>query len=259
METVEDHMKITPFLLSFVLCLALSLNVLGQSEVQEPAVVELEDSDDLIKTKWRHVGFHLISDWQGGDIETVLDEPSYGFALTYMKHDRKGIFDGGLDLGFQPIGGFDTTVVVDDNGEDKMGTLTVRNQLVHAHYLLRLTLFQNGKIQPFGEGFAGMRGSLLGARLVLEDTDDRKPVNEVPFFSANFSYGFALGARVQLGKRSFLTARYAEMFHLEDGNIVEVADAGGLTVDDNGAVTSTSTTSLELPPYSVRVGLAINF
>jgi hypothetical protein len=62
-----------------------------------------------------------------------------------------------------------------------------------------------------------------------------------------------------MGKRSFLTARYAEMFHLEDGNIVEVADAGGLTVDENGAVTSTSTTSLELPPYSVRVGLAINF
>jgi hypothetical protein len=49
------------------------------------------------------------------------------------------------------------------------------------------------------------------------------------------------------------------MFNLEDGNIVEVADAGGLTVDENGAVTSTSTTSLELPPYSVRVGLAINF
>jgi hypothetical protein len=49
------------------------------------------------------------------------------------------------------------------------------------------------------------------------------------------------------------------MFHLEDGNIVEVADASGLAVDDNGDVTSTSTTSLELPPYSVRVGLAINF
>lgn len=252
-------MKLTPLFLSFVLCLTLCLNVSGQSELKEPAAVELEEKDDLIKAKWRHVGFHLISDWQGGDIETVLDEPSYGFALTYMKHDRKGIFDGGLDLGFQPIGGFDTTVFVDDNGTEKMGTLTVRNQLVHAHYLLRLTLFQNGKIQPFGEGFAGMRGSLLGARLVLDDTDDRKPVNDVPFFSANFSYGFALGARVQVGKRSFLTARYAEMFHLEDGNIVEVADAGGLAVDDNGAVTSTSTTSLELPPYSVRVGLAINF
>ena len=177
---------------------------------------EKSEADILLKEKWRHVGFHLISDVPGDNLESVLDEPSYGFALTYMKHDRKGIFDGGLDLGFQPIGGFDTTVVVDDNGEEKMGTLTVRNQLVHAHYLLRLTLFQNGKIQPFGEGFAGMRGSLLGARLVLDDTDDRKPVNDVPFFSANFSYGFALGARVQMGKRSFLTARYAEMFHLND-------------------------------------------
>ena len=252
-------MKLTPLILSFVLCLALCLNVSGQSEVQEPAAVELEENDDLIKAKWRHVGFHLISDWQGGDIETVLDEPSYGFALTYMKHDRKGIFDGGLDLGFQPIGGFDTRVVMDDNGVEKMGTLTVRNQLVHAHYLLRLTLFQNGKIQPFGEGFAGMRGSLLGARLVLDGMDDRKPVHDVPFFYANVSYGFALGARGKLGRRLYLTARYAEMFHLEDGNIVEVADADGLTVDENGAVTSPNTTSLELPPYSFRLGLAINF
>ena len=69
-------MKLTPLFLSFFLCLNLCLNVSGQSEVQEPAAVELEEKDDLIKAKWRHVGFHLISDWQGEDIETVLDEPS---------------------------------------------------------------------------------------------------------------------------------------------------------------------------------------
>ena len=53
----------------------------------------------------------------------MLDEPSYGFALTYMKHDRKGIFDGGFDLGFQPIRGFDTTIMVTDNGVDRNRTL----------------------------------------------------------------------------------------------------------------------------------------
>ena len=143
---------------------AVSLSSLSQADKTPPVRPDDNSTDTkadiLLLDKWRHVGFHLISDWQGGEVDSVLDDPTLGFALTYMKHDRKGIFDGGLDLGFQPIGGFDTTVVVDDNGEEKMGTLTVRNQLVHAHYLLRLTLFQNGKIQPFGEGFAGMRGSL---------------------------------------------------------------------------------------------------
>lgn len=222
-----------------------------------PATTEEKPEVDLLlKEKWRHVGFHLISDVPGDNLESVLDEPSYGFALTYMKHDRKGIFDGGLDLGFQPIGGFDTTVV-DANG-GTVGQLYVRNQLAHAHYLLRMTLFQNSGFQPFAEGYAGVRGSFLGARLVLDGEDDRQPVNDVPFFSANFNYGYAAGLRLRLGKRSFITARYAQMFHLEDGNVVQVADPNAIVIGEDGSVSSSATTNVTLPPHSVRVGLAIN-
>ena len=125
--------------------------------------------------------------------------------------------------------------------------------------LLRFTLFQRAKIQPFAEGFVGARGSLLGARFTAQGSDDFTPVNDVPFFSANFSYGYALGARVQMGERTFLTARYGEMRHLDGGNVVEVADADRLTFGPDGTVTSNATTGLTLPPYSVRVGLAMNF
>lgn len=225
-----------------------------------PATTEAEkpEVDLLLKEKWRHVGFHLISDVPGDNLESVLDEPSYGFALTYMKHDRKGIFDGGFDLGFQPIGGFDSTFTVNDNGVERDGTLYVRNQLAHAHYLLRMTLFQNSGFQPFVEGYGGVRGSFLGARLVLDGEDDRKPVNDVPFFSANFNYGYAAGLRLRFGKRSFITARYAQMFHLEDGNVVQVAEPNAIIIGEDGSVSSSTTTSVTLPPYSVRVGLAIN-
>lgn len=219
---------------------------------------EKPEVDLLLKEKWRHVGFHLISDVPGDNLESVLDEPSYGFALTYMKHDRKGIFDGGFDLGFQPIGGFDTTIMVTDNGADRNGTLYVRNQLAHAHYLLRMTLFQNSGFQPFVEGYGGVRGSFLGARLVLDGEDDRQPVNDVPFFSANFNYGYAAGLRLRFGKRTFITARYAQMFHLEDGNVIQVADPNAIVIGEDGSVSSSTTTNVTLPPYSVRVGLAIN-
>lgn len=219
---------------------------------------EKPEVDLLLKEKWRHVGFHLISDVPGDNLESVLDEPSYGFALTYMKHDRKGIFDGGFDLGFQPIGGFDTTITVTDNGDDRNGTLYVRNQLAHAHYLLRMTLFQNSGFQPFVEGYGGVRGSFLGARLVLDGEDDRQPVNDVPFFSANFNYGYAAGLRLRFGKRTFITARYAQMFHLEDGNVIQVADPNAIVIGEDGSVSSSTTTNVTLPPYSVRVGLAIN-
>ena len=219
---------------------------------------EKPEVDILLKEKWRHVGFHLISDVPGDNLESVLDEPSYGFALTYMKHDRKGIFDGGFDLGFQPIGGFDSTIMVSDYGVDRNGTLYVRNQLAHAHYLLRMTLFQNSGFQPFVEGYGGVRGSFLGARLVLDGEDDRQPVNDVPFFSANFNYGYAAGLRLRFGKRTFITARYAQMFHLEDGNVIQVADPNAIVIGEDGSVSSSTTTNVTLPPYSVRVGLAIN-
>lgn len=219
---------------------------------------EKPEVDLLLKEKWRHVGFHLISDVPGDNLESVLDEPSYGFALTYMKHDRKGIFDGGFDLGFQPIGGFDTNIMVTDNEGERNGTLYVRNQLAHAHYLLRMTLFQNSGFQPFVEGYGGVRGSFLGARLVLDGEDDRQPVNDVPFFSANFNYGYAAGLRLRFGKRTFITARYAQMFHLEDGNVIQVADPNAIVIGEDGSVSSSTTTNVTLPPYSVRVGLAIN-
>jgi hypothetical protein len=177
-----------------------------------------------------------------------------------MKHDRHGLLDGGFDIGFQPMGGFDTTAFVVQDGKAPLeGQLRVRNQLVHAHYLLRITLFHRAKIQPFAEGFVGARGSLLGARFTAQGSDDFTPVNDVPFFSANFSYGYALGARVQMGERTFLTARYGEMRHLDGGNVVQVADSDRLTIGSDGTVTSNATTGVTLPPYSVRVGLAMNF
>ena len=62
-----------------------------------------------------------------------------------------------------------------------------------------------------------------------------------------------------MGERSFLTARYGEMRHLDGGNVVQVADADRLTIGPDGTVTSNATTGVTLPPYSVRVGLAVNF
>ena len=229
------------------------------SETPEAQKTEKEvEKDVLLKEKWRHVGFHLISDVPGDDLESVMEEPSFGFALTTMKHDRKGLLDGGFDIGFQPIGGFDTTITVNDNGTLRDGTLHVRNQLAHAYYLLRMTLFQNSGFQPFVEGYAGVRGSFLGARLVLDDGDESTKINDVPYFSSNFNYGYAAGLRLRVGKRSFVTARYARMLHLDGGDVVQVADPSGISIDETGAVTSSRTVGRTLPPYSVRVGLAIN-
>ena len=83
-------------------------------------------------------------------------------------------------------------------------------------------------------------------------------MNDIPFFSAKINYGYATGLRFRFGKKMFLTARYAQMFHLLNGNVVNVADPSGIVISETGVVSSTSTTSVTLPPQSLRIGLAIN-
>ena len=248
--------RVTAHVTMLFLCLALMST---STEAQTPQEKERPKGKGmLLKEKWRHVGFHFSTDLPDEATMSGLQSPTYGFAMTYMKHDRRGLFDRGVDLGFQPIGGFDTTFMANDNGSPRQGTLYVRNQLAHAHYLLRVTLFQNRGFQPFIEGYGGVRGSFLGARLSLEGDDDRRPVNDIPFFSAKINYGYATGLRFRFGKNMFLTARYAQMFHLSNGNVVNVADPSGIVISETGAVSSTSTTSVTLPPQSLRIGLAIN-
>ena len=57
----------------------------------------------LIRESWQHVAFHAITELQDQEIPQTLENQTFGFGLTYMKHDRSGLFDGGLDLGVQPL------------------------------------------------------------------------------------------------------------------------------------------------------------
>jgi len=215
------------------------------------------NDDHKLRETWRHIGFHAISDVSEGNAVAFLDGPSLGLAATYMKHDRKGFFDGGFDIGFQPIQGLDTTVI-DDQGNE-IGELQIRNQLIHAHYLLRKTFLQNTGFQPFAEGFGGVRGSFLGTKLVGTGQDDGTQVNDVPFFSANLNFGYAFGLRVQLGRRAFLTTRYSKMLAVGDINVIEIVDPSGIQIDNSGSVSSTQTLDYVLPPHSWRVGVAFDF
>ena len=40
--------------------------------------------------------FHFITELQDQEIPQTLENQTFGFGLTYMKHDRSGLFDGGI-------------------------------------------------------------------------------------------------------------------------------------------------------------------
>lgn len=150
-RTLINHRNVLRALGVACVLMAPVSNLLAQAadSVQQPT------RDD----PWRHVEFNLISDVPGENVASVLDEPSYGFSLLWMKHTTGSLFDGGLDVGFQPLGGLDTTFTVDVGGEAREDDLVLRNQLAHAHYVLRTTLFPTKKVQPYAEVFGGIRGA----------------------------------------------------------------------------------------------------
>ncbi|MDA0728312.1 MAG: hypothetical protein O3B70_03670 [Bacteroidetes bacterium] len=258
MRAIASHV-----IICFLLIMSSSLSA-AQSVTKDNPTSSNQDTKSAVEDKkslpssWRHVEFNLISDVPGADIASVLDEPRYGFALTTVKHERGSLFDGGLDVGFQPIGRFDTTVTLYSNNTSQQADVKLRNQLAHAHYLLRVTLFQRTKIQPYVEVFAGVRGSILGTTIKLEDDTWRDVQADVPTRDFNLSYGYAGGVRLQIGERTFIQARYAQLQQLQGGNEVLVADLNQLALDNEGRVSAVATESMQLPSHAVRVGLAIN-
>ncbi len=261
---VMNKLAITSKLIASVLLCISGYFTAAQSDPQDNSSSTNRDTPPEVEQKkslpnsWRHVEFNLISDVPGADIASVLDNPRYGFALTTVKHERGSLFDGGLDIGFQPIGRYDTTVTLLSNNASQQADVKLRNQLAHAHYLLRVTLFQRTKIQPYVEVFAGVRGSFLGTTIKLEDDTWRDLQADVPTRDFNFSYGYAGGVRLQIGERTFLQARYAQLQQLQGGNEVLVADLNQLSLGNNGQVTAVATESMQLPTHAVRVGLAFN-
>ena len=199
-------------------------------------------NNELIREKWQHVGLHVISDRYTTDIPETLDDENFGFALTYMKHDRSGLFDRALDLGIQPFGKRTMSEMLWSELEnDSVGAdITLRSNLVHAHYLLRTTLFKNRGIQPYAEVFGGCRGSIVTTSYELEG--DNKLPGQLGHTSLNFSF-----------------ARVCQLSHLNSGNEIEVIDLDEVSINSQGLLDAGETRKELLAPYSARVGIAFDF
>lgn len=231
----------------------------GDAIAQSKEEKNKRTNNELIREKWQHVGLHVISDRYTTDIPETLDDENFGFALTYMKHDRAGLFDGGLDVGLQPFGKRTMSEMLWSELEnDSVGAdITLRSNLVHAHYLLRTTLFKNRGIQPYAEVFGGWRGSIVTTSYELEG--DNKLPGQLGHTSLNFSFGYAVGLRLKLTKRAFLNARVCQLSHLNGGNEIEVIDLDEVSINSQGMLDAGDARKELLAPYSARVGIAFDF
>ena len=125
--------------------LALPLVTSAQKRDQTEGDDKSNRTTQLIRESWQHVAFHAITELQDQEIPQTLENQTFGFGLTYMKHDRSGLFDGGLDLGVQPFGTrtLSETLWSEIEEDSVQADVTLRSNMVRAHYVLRTTLFKN--------------------------------------------------------------------------------------------------------------------
>ena len=153
----------------------------------------------LIRESWQHVAFHAITELQDQEIPQTLENQTFGFGLTYMKHDRSGLFDGGLDLGVQPFGTrtLSETLWSEIEEDSVQADVTLRSNMVRAHYVLRTTLFKNRGFQPYAELFGGIRGAMVTSAFALDDGN--KLPGQLSHTSLNFTLATPL-VRLRLTK-----------------------------------------------------------
>lgn len=201
--------------------------------------------------KQKQFSAFALSDQSGTTVQDVtLEGATWGAGVQWRKKSEKGMLASGIDLAYQPIGTLQSEVTIDDNGTLTDGTLRARNQYLTAHYVLRLSPF-NGWFQPFAEGFAGGRASVLNTEFSTADAtlQDKLQDAGVQEFGATWNYGWGFGCRLRLAEGFYALARYA---NISSGELDLVTD---VSIDGNGNV-NTTIEPTAMPTSSVLAGIS---
>jgi hypothetical protein len=181
------------------------------------------------------------------NFDIVLDNPELGFDFSYIKQVKGKLFSRGLSLGWQPIATTDESVTI----QGLSGTLKATNQMVHAHYTLRVSPFKNSGIQPYLEGIVGAKGAAITSSLDYE-LDEHDDVNEIPYFAFAWNYGYAGGIRLKATNFIYVDVRYAR---IQSGELKRI-----INIDiDNEGVLSYETDAWKVPQGYLRAGITFSF
>ena len=182
-----------------------------------------------------------------GDFGIIFDNPQLGFDFSYNKQVKGKLFSRGLSLGWQPI---ETT---NDRMEIQGDSATFKaiNQMVHAHYTLRVTPFKNSGIQPYLEGIVGAKGAAITYSLDY-DSDEQNDVNDIPYFATTWNYGYAGGVRLRATDFIYVDVRYAR---IQSGALKRITNH---SIDNDGGL-HYDTDDWKIPVGYLRAGITLSF
>ena len=180
------------------------------------------------------------------DVDLVIQNPKVGLDLSYTKQVIGKVFSKGLSLGWQPIE--TTNSAIDIDGET--GVLKATNQMVHAHYTLRVSPLKNTGFQPYVEGIVGTKGAILSSSFEYDDPL-QEDVNDIQYFKYTWNLGYAGGVRFRATNLIYLDVRYAR---IRSGSLERISN---MVIDNN--VITYETDEWEVPIGYLRAGISFSF
>ncbi|PCJ80769.1 MAG: hypothetical protein COA49_08040 [Bacteroidetes bacterium] len=181
------------------------------------------------------------------NFDIVLNSPQLGFDFSYNRQEKGKMFSRGLSLGWQPIATTNESIVFDS----LPGTLKATNQMFHAHYTLRLAFFRNSGFQPYLEGIVGAKGAALTSSF-NSDSNSQEDINDLPYFSATWNYGYAAGIRLRATDFIYVDIRYARV---QSGDLKRITN---MSIDNTGDI-NYDTDLWKAPLGYLRAGLTFSF
>ena len=179
------------------------------------------------------------------EVDLVMQNPKVGLDLSYTKQVIGKVFSKGLSLGWQPI---ETTSDVNIQGET--GVLKATNQMVHAHYTIRVSPLKNTWFQPYVEGIVGAKGAVLSSSFEYDDPQ-QEDVNDIQYFKYTWNFGYAGGLRFRATNLIYLDVRYAR---IRSGSLERITN---MVIDNN--VITYETEEWEVPIGYLRAGISFSF
>mgnify|MGYP001204254459 CR=1 FL=1 len=172
------------------------------------------------KNYWLIVGVGSLSEVDYETVEGILEYPEYGIDLYFSRKRPGRVIERGFSLGWQPIGtttaehSYVNTDTIAGTTDTLSGFLRASNQMIHAYYTPRVTLFKQKSAKLYVEGIAGMKGNALTYRLFDGDADDNGELVEQDVLELRMTWnaGLAIGTRMDINENFALDLRYARVY-----------------------------------------------
>lgn len=171
------------------------------------------------KNYWLIVGVGSLSEVDYESVDGILEFPEYGLDLYFSRKRPGRVIERGFSLGWQPIG--TTSSEYSNISTDSISGITdtlsrflrASNQMIHAYYTPRITVFKNKKISLYAEGIAGMKGNALTYRLFDGTEEDNGELIEqdVHELKMTWNVGYSVGARLNIHEKFAIDLRYARV------------------------------------------------